>query len=315
MYTQQVQGIRAQSREHLAALLQQLAAQSKSDDVIKLVDRFIACFDDIPAYVGYKHIPTSAYQVCEQVKHDLGAGASRDFLYACILRAIVKTLDSEAFERLPVRVKGHQLKQFNRLLVNASSVTQSSEIGNDLFHKEFGLASLRLYAAACNAVDYNSGIERALLFKGGWMETSYRLAIFIKMGGFKPFFQLHTHLSYLDEYNEEGRKECYRCCVDLYASHPRVLGMFAGSWLYDPALPQISPRLAYLREIAQKGGAYVLFNSINEQSTQDAISKSPTRKKLYLEGAYQPKNYALIWPRASQTLWAQSNNGPSPQLD
>jgi len=309
MHTKQQQTIGTQARERFSALTANLTALLGSPDIIGLIDRFIASFDDLPAYAGYKHIPPVANQLNRQMQQRLGTPATHDFLYACILKAISRTLDSVAFARLPIRVKGHQLKQFSRIVSEPSGVIQSSEMDNDLFHKDLGLALMRLYAAAAQLVDYRAGVGRILLTKGGLMDMPRRLAIFANVGGFKPFFEIHTHLSYLDEFNEEGWNECYRCCVDLYVLHPKVLGMHGGSWFYDPALDKISPRLGYLREIPQKGGAYVLFDSINEQSTQDAISTSPTRKKLYTEGAYQPQSHALIWPRAAQINWAKNNQG------
>ena len=47
------------------------------------------------------------------------------------------------------------------------------------------------------------------------------------MGGFRPYFQIHTHQFMLDAFNEAGWEECYRCCAELYAVHPEVLGMQA----------------------------------------------------------------------------------------
>ena len=140
------------------------------------------------------------------------------------------------------------------------------------------MATLRLYAAAAQLIDCRAGIGRSLVMKGGLLDAPYRLALFASIGGFKPFFEIHTHLSYKEEFNEEGWNECYRCCSDLYTLHPKVLGMYGGSWFYDPALAQISPRLAYLREIPQKGGAIVLFDSVNTQASHDPESVKKASK-------------------------------------
>jgi len=288
----------------LKPLVAKLAGLSNGVDIGSLVNEFVACFDLLPRYAGYKHMPIAATKVHALAVAQFGAQAAREFLYVCILGAVLKSLGSATFQRLPARVKGHQLKQYRRIVNSPSAVIDGCELDKDLFHKELGLALLRLYGAAAQLIDFRAGVGRAILVKNGLHDVPRRLAIFAKIGGFKPFFEIHTHLSYLDEFNEEGWNECYRCCADLYELHPAVLGMHGGSWFYDPSLDAISPRLGYLREVPQKGGAYLLFDSVSDQSTQDAISTSPTRKKLYQERKYQPKSYALIWPRRQQIAWA-----------
>ena len=277
------------------------------------INQFILNFSDIPSFAGYKHVSISARRLHQQIRNEFGIQKSREFLYACILQALLISIESEKFLRLPDRIKGHQLKQFLRILAHSSEITDVCEIESDLFHKEMGLATTRLYAAAAQLIDFRTGIGRSMLVKNGLGDFANRVGIFFKIGGFKPFFEIHTHLSYLDEFNEEGWNECYRCCADLYEVHPRVLGMQGGSWFYDPALAYISPRLGYLREVPQKGGAYLLFTSSGEHSVHDATSTSPTRKKLYEEGKYQPKNYTLVWPRDAQIEWAKTC-GLQPQV-
>lgn len=311
MYTEHELALSTQAHMRLAALAAKLTGEGGGFDINGPIHSFTACFDALPAYAGYKHIPEPARQMHGQIRQHLGAQASREFLYACILQALLNTLASTRFAHLPPRIKGHQLKQYQRILDQAAAITEVCELDRDLLHKDLGLALMRLYAAAAQLVDYCAGIGRAMLLKNGLADFPQRLAFFAKVGGFRPFFEIHTHLSYLDEFNEEGWNECYRCCAELYAIHPQVLGMYGGSWFYDPALAEISPRLSYLREIPQKSGAYLLFDSISEQSTQDAISTSPTRKNLYTEGKYQPKSYALIWPRAAQIRWAQNQGLPA----
>jgi hypothetical protein len=270
----------------------------------KLIKDFVSCFDDLPPYSGYRYTPPTAIHMLAAIRQKVGHQLSQGFLSACTLQGIMQSLTSPRFENLPRRVQQHQLKQFDRIVKNTEDFTRSCDLENDLFQKDFGLALLRLYAAAAQLVDYRAGTGRAIVTKGGVRDIPRRLLFFAEVGGFKPFFEIHTHLSYLDEFDEAGWNECYRCCSDLYSIHPEVLGMYGGSWFYDPALEEISPRLNYLRAIPQLGGAKLLFTSINEQVTKDATSTSPTRKKLYENGLYIPKSYALIWPKAKQIHWS-----------
>jgi hypothetical protein len=293
-----------EARGVLTAIESELARKCPGFDSARLVQEFIACFSDLPPYGGYKHIPAAAQAIHRSIMERVGPEATRSFLFASLILAIIKSLDSRVFSALPTRVRQHQLTQFRRIVDNAPSITAICDIDNDLFHKDLGLATMRLYAAGAQLVDVRTGIGRVTLIKGGMRELPRRLAIFLKIGGFKPFFQIHTHLAYLDEFNEEGWNECYRCCAELYALHPRALGMYGGSWFYDPVLSTISPRLNYLRATPQEAGAFCLFDSVSEQTIDDATATSPTRKSMYKEGTYQPKSYALIWPREAQIRWA-----------
>lgn len=305
--TEQALVLGIQARKSVLALTDKLTSLG-GDDTGARVNNFVACFDNLPPMANYQYLPLSAQHLHGRVQQRLGAQAAREFLYACLLQAIGNSLDSASFACLPSRIKGHQLKQYRRIIDNADSITEVCELDRDLFHKELGLALMRLYAAAAQLVDYRTGIGRTTLIKNGLRELSLRLAMFIRIGGFKPFFEIHTHLSYLDEFNQEGWNECYRCCADLYVLYPQVLGMYGGSWFYDPALAEISPHLGYLRDIPQQGGAYLLFDSATKQATQDAIATSVTRKNLYAEGKYRPKSYSLIWPRAAQINWVKTQD-------
>ena len=147
------------------------------------------------------------------------------------------------------------------------------------------------------------------MFKEGLAGVPTNLLKFARLGGFKPYVQIHTHLSYLDEFNEEGWNECYRCCADLCRVRPELLGMFGSSWFYDPVLADISPRLDYLREIPVKGGAELLFVEEGGGAVGNALSTSPSRRKLHEEGKYMPKSYMLAWGRKAQMAWAERNPG------
>lgn len=306
MYTDLINSLRVQAHENFLIHVAKLTKLGDAHRIDDLVNSFVLCFGDLPPFSGYKHVPASAREIHSQVQARFGAQNAREFLYACILQSVRNSLISGSFAHLPERIKGHQLKQFRRIIEQASPITAICELDNDLFQKEMGLALTRLYAAAAQLVDFRTGIGRSMLTRSGVRGLPGRLSVFAKLGGFKPLFEIHTHLSYLDEFNEEGWNECYRCCADLYAVHPKVLGMQGGSWFYDPALADISPRLGYLRDVPQQGGAWLLFTSSGEQSVHDATSTSPTRKKLYDEGKYQPKNYTLIWSRATQLNWAKT---------
>ena len=164
---------------------------------------------------------------------------------------------------------------------------------------------MRLYAAGAQLIEIHSGIPRSLIFCGGIFSALTKLKSMLALGGFRPYFQIHTHQFMLDAFNEPGWEECYQCCADLYAIHPEVLGMFGGSWFYDPALHVISPRLGYLRDTPLQGGAQLFFLESGGSSINNSLATSPSRRKLYDEGKYMPKSYMLVWGKNQQIAWAR----------
>ncbi|WP_159628373.1 hypothetical protein [Massilia puerhi] len=270
------------------------------------IGHFLATFCAPPLGAGYRHVPASARQtLAALVARDGKPGAERDFLFAALLTAMGETLANPAFVRLPPRVIGHQLRHYERILSDPGPTHAACTLDDDLFLKDFGLATLRMIAAGSNLIDTNSGVGRSVLWKAGWSAFMGRLALFFRIGGFRPFLEIHAHKFYMAEFNEAGRNECYRCCADLYEHYPMARGMIAGSWFYDPAVATVSPHLAYLREVPQKGGAHVLFMSFDEAARGNALAKSATRRRLFEAGTYRPAAYTLVWPRARHQEWAQ----------
>ncbi|WP_210283273.1 hypothetical protein [Massilia sp. Dwa41.01b] len=234
-----------------------------------------------------------------------GEQAAARLLLAAMLLAVRDTLTGPRLAQLPPRVRAHQLRQLGRIASHDEAFLPFCRLDGDVFLKEFGLATLRLYAGASSVIDPRSGMGRSMLWKGGWLGLPGRALLFARAGGFKPYFEIHVNRLYQDEFNEEGRNECYRCCADLYELHPEALGMIAGSWFYDPVVEIISPHLAYLRTVPEEGGARALFVSHDEQAARNATATSEKRRALHAAGQYRPASWALVWPRAAQIAWAR----------
>lgn len=282
-------------------------------DSASRVAAFVACFEAAPGHGGFKHIAPEARTLHAAVLAEAGEDGVRSFLLACLLSAVQSTLGGRRLALLPARVRAHQLRQLERIAAHGDDFLPQCRLEADVFLKELGLATLRLYAGASSVIDPYSGVGRSILWGAGARQLPGRALFFARTGGFRPYFQIHVHKLYLEEFDEAGRNECYRCCAELYALHPEALGMFAGSWFYDPAVATVSPRLAYLRDIPVGGGARCMFVAYNEEAVANATAASPTRRALHAAGKYRPASYALVWPRRAQIAWAQQHPGtPSP---
>ena len=280
------------------ARLADVASQSE-------IAEFLAVADDVRPYDSYKVFSPAAHSLLAKIKARAGVTACRSFLCSVIAQGVVNTLGSDRFRDLPVRVAIQQARQLRRIAENTNEEADWLDPDNDLFQKELGLATMRLYAAGAQLLEIHSGVPRSLIFRSGAFGALATLGSMLRMGGFRPYFQIHTHQFMLDAFNESGWEECYRCCSELYAVHPEVLGMHGASWFYDPALSVVSPRLGYLRGTPVDGGARLFFYEEGGSSISNSLSTSPTRRKLYDEGKYLPKSYMLVWGRREQIAWAR----------
>jgi len=263
----------------------------------------------------YKHFPPACWALLEQTVQRHGPQAAHGLLAVAIWQGLVDVLGAGRWQRLPPRVQGHQARQFERLLAQQPGDGQWLTLDDDRFQKDFGLATLRLYAAGAQLVDPRCGLARSILWRAGLSGWMPALRMVADLRGFGPMLQIHTHTAYLAEFNEEGWNECYRTCAELYRVHPECLGMFGGSWFYDPALPPISPRLAYLSDIPVAGGAHRVLAETQGDFVQDAIATSPSRRKLFEAGSYRPRSFILAWSRSAQQRWAAGHAGAAPVGD
>ena len=95
----------------------------------------------------------------------------------------------------------------------------------------------------------------------------------------------------------------YKEIGELMKYHPKIKGIFRGSWFLDPNLEQVTPELEYLRTIPQNNGAILFQGGTTHHEINESLAFSPHRRKLYKEGKYIPAVYAYIWPRKEFLEW------------
>lgn len=271
------------------------------------VSDFLSCAAKIGSLQHYKILPEPACNIAREVGHKSGERELRRFLRIAILQAVIESIESGRLTALPKKILGYQLRHLGRIAGNTDPCDEWLDLSHDLFHKEFGLASLRLFAAGSQLIDVRCGIPRSVIFAEGKLQAPGRLLVFSRLGGFNPYFEIHTHKFNLDQFHEAGWEECYRCCAELYGLFPKSLGMFGSSWFFDPALESISPRLNYLRSTPIAGGAKLMFYSEGGDAIANSLATSVSRRQLFGEKKYMPKNYLLVWGREAQIAWAKTN--------
>lgn len=258
----------------------------------------------VTARQNYKYLNPEARQVFDTIRNRHGTEVARIYLRAVLCASVEEGVAEGRYQVLPPLCRFHHFGQLQRIIADQTIDADWIDPGHDLYQKEFGIVSLRLYACGSNLVDPRCGISKSLALKGSYKEKLRRLVLFWRIGGFRPFFQGHMHLFNREAVNLEGRRDFYRCCVELSALYPKHLGFFCSSWYYDPVLETISPRLEYLRNEPLAGGAHLLFVA---DGGAGALDTSPTRRRLHAEGTYKPKTYMIIWDKEALVRWAKAH--------
>jgi hypothetical protein len=296
----EVKTAREQAENVIERALFQLQGVARLSDM----DSFLEGVHGTGPLDSYKMIAAPARNLVQAIAAKSGMEGQRSFLRGALSRAVCNTLTSDRFSRLPPLVAQHQGRHLGRIAHDADFTSEWLDLDHDLYQKEIGLATLRLYAAGAQLIDVRCGIPRSLVYRDGLLAGLDVLSHLLKLGGFRPYFQIHTHTFNLDQFNKQGWNDCYLCCAELYDLHPEVLGMFGSSWYYDPALEAVSPRLSYLRSVPMEGGARAYFMEKGRDAIDNALATSPTRRKLYGANKYHPSSYLLVWGKSRQIAWA-----------
>jgi hypothetical protein len=171
-------------------------------------------------------------------------------------------------------------------------------VGDDIFLKDLGILRAALVPCASHVVFRRSGVPRRLLLSQRPLAMIRALAYFgLRCGGVAPFLENHVHPAMLAHFNPEGRERCYQLVAELLRRWPDSRGLMGLSWYYDPAVSAISPHLAYLRDVPERGGALFLPAGEGEDVVRVAIATSATRRRLYESGGYRPTRYLMAWSR------------------
>ena len=181
-------------------------------------------------------------------------------------------------------------------------------LDNDGFRKDLSICLLLSFPCVAQIVEETGTVPRRALTPGD-ARRSFRLLEHFARTGFRagPYLEIHTHTPMLDGFNPPGWEECYALTADLLRTRPGCLGLIGGSWFYDPALADISPRLSYLADTPIEGGAFRVRLGASQVDTELATATSATRRQLVAEGRYTPTRWLLVWPRAALLKWADAH--------
>lgn len=191
----------------------------------------------------------------------------------------------------------------NLIIKNLESINYYN-YDNDLFLKDLGICSLRIFPVRAQVIEL-LGVSRRFILDHGWKQCFYSSYFHLaKMKGNSPFYHVHLDIRWVHDFNQAGWHESFQILAKMLIKNPEIKGVFGSSWFYDPQLEKISPGLLFLRKIPELGGAKVFKWAATKMDIENAIYKSERRKRLYDEGEYLPTSYIFIWPRKDLIRWA-----------
>ena len=175
----------------------------------------------------------------------------------------------------------------------------------DNFIKDFSLCRQTAFpGGGAWVVDHAGGFSRKFMLQGGLGQflRMARLYLF-STRGHRPLYSIHIHNELSQGHTLEERQACHLRIVEMMARHPEIKGMYGISWLTDPLIPTVSPRLRWVREIPEANGCEYFRVGIDIDG--GALARSKTRRRLFEEGKYMPTKYLSIWPRKKMMAWAR----------
>jgi hypothetical protein len=277
------------------------------DQLEKKIALYISLIDDTPTSIlKYHHQSESQIKFYQELKKILNSTEIQMFHQITMLELMNKFSIRVKKILVPPSIIEIFKLEFERIL----ALIKNDSIfifdwSNDSFAKDMGICTFRLIPTGAQLVEI-SGVSRRIVFSDFKKVISNLFFFARKTGGFKPYYEIHTHSGNLGDFNPEGWNRCYVRIGELLKLNPEIKGMQGGSWFYDPALSKISPRLAYLSEVPCANGAKVFFVQ-EEGKSSSALSKSESRKQSYVDGKYTPKAYLLVWPRENLIRFSEEN--------
>ncbi len=288
-----------QARELHAALLRE------NGDCLKLIApaSIIAELDAIPDDAPYHVLPQAEHTHWQRMRAHPESRLLEVVLRAVLLELIIDFEQRAAHRRYTPAVIECFERSYARILTELAAPDHEPYAAlTDVALKDLALCRQHLFPAGAQVVDPNASFNRSLLYSGGMTQALAFTRLMLHTGGNTHYYQIHTHLSEMEDFNPDGWDRCYVRLAGMLRANPRIRGMVGGSWFYDPALETVSPRLVYLRKVPQGNGAGVF--RVRLDTGGDALAKSESRRQLYEQGKYTPTAYAIIWPREPLLAWA-----------
>ena len=313
---QQINQVTANIEEEVTHRIYELKEKLSSIDKQILTDfseaEYYQAIKALPRTSGYYFIPQELRDGVDDLKSRYGQSVvslyHRLILSFLIQKSFNILQNSENPKDVVLFYKRHFEWIFQNLIVQNIENIDYYDYKNDLFLKDLGICSLRIFPFGAQVVEL-LGISRRFILSHGFSQFLNSSYFYLaKMRGNSPFYHVHLDTRWISDFNKAGWYRFFKFMAEMLKRNPDIRGVFGSSWFYDPNLEKISPGLLYLRKIPELGGAKIFKWGRNSMDVENAICKSERRRSLYEEGKYMPTSYVFIWSRDDLIRWADSSS-------
>jgi hypothetical protein len=251
--------------------------------------RFEAAWGPRPPVFKYNDVPPAAAAVLA----DVPAGLRPAWLCALLCWHVHRFDRLFPETGLPGEFALHYADVFHRLLDQVEGGSEWADHASDSFLKDLWLARLVMIPAFAQVWWPHSGLALRPLLR-----APAGIAAFAGCGGRRPFLEGHTHDPVARAYwNEPGWGQALRLAALALPALPHVRGAMGSAWFYDPAVREVSPRVAYAQELQVGRGAWQVRVGSNADAIRNATATSASRRERYEAGTYLPTDWMVIWSR------------------
>jgi hypothetical protein len=262
------------------------------DLAARYIDRLAAIAPDTPYH-------TLCPEIAE-LERQVGGGDGEDRLIQLRTEVLTKLMRSRPFPALfrPTDEVSRLCEQsFDRIRARCRTAhDRHYSRYEDRYLKDLALCRGIMFPAGARVVQACMGFPRSIVLKGTLRQRLRFLSLLAVLKSNRPVFQLHVHPDDLSEFDEAGWRRTLGRLARMLMANPETIAAFGSSWFYDPALQAVSPRLAYIHAVSMQAGGR--FFRLGADTSGEAFTRSPTRRRLAESGAYVPQSCAMIWPRA-----------------
>jgi hypothetical protein len=278
------------------------------------LDDYIRCLDRYPPLARWSYVSRDVLQYGNKIRGMAGEEGLGLYHQALFLALIARASEQLPAKNFPADIPSLYEEHFGRIV---RGIEQKSH-GPGFYVpprccKDLTICTFRAVPAGMQLL-YPFRLPRAPFFKPPLRKIVSWIRFVGQFGGLGPFYEMHTHSDDtrgLLEFTRAGAARMYRRAAAMLRRNASFKGLIGGSWINDPALESISPRLAAVATIATDNGARLFcLGPCNAGGIGDATQFSHERRQLYQEGKYTPMEYFLVWPRKELLAWAEQQNLP-----
>lgn len=182
----------------------------------------------------------------------------------------------------------------------------------DPFAKDMALLTFRLLPMGCFVVEPSARLHLRGFRAGGWRSLLRAAWVVLAVTrGRDGFLFFHLHRPVIAQFTPDALVPAHLAAAAFVRLNRGCRGLLGASWLLDPVLDAISPRVGTMRRMSEAGDAWLVDLGPDDPAKTGALVRSETRRRLHAEGKYTPRIYCRIWPRRALLAWAVRQEAPA----